>query len=348
MKKIYFTPGPSQLYPTIPLYIRTALKLDIASISHRGKEFENIFSGTVLSLRELMNIPKTHQVFFLSSSLEAMERILQNTVKKNSFHFVNGEFSRKWHQFALDLGKKPKKIEVASGNGFNFEEINIPKKTELLCITQNETSTGVCLPMKEIYTLKEKFPYLPIALDIVSSAPYPEIDFSKIDMAFFSVQKGFGLHAGLAVLIINNNLMEKSSGTFHSFQSLQTMAKKNQTPETPNVLYIYLLGKVCEDMLKKGIRTIRKETEEKAKLLYEFAENSTVFKPFVKEKKFRSPTTIVFELINNKSSEVVSKLEKKGLMIGKGYGEFKEKHIRIANFPAHSASGIKILLKTFE
>ncbi len=342
MKKIFFTPGPSQLYPTVPHHMRNALKENIGSISHRSKQFQNIYTETVLLLRKLMNIPKTHQVFFLSSSLEAMERILQNTVEKYSFHFINGEFSKKWYQFALDLHKEPKKHEVEPGNGFDFSHVQIPQHIELICITQNETSTGVYIPIEEIYELKKKHPSVLIALDIVSSVPYPQIDFSKIDMAFFSVQKGFGLPAGLSILIVNENVLEKSSGTYHSFQSLMKMAEKNQTPETPNVLYIYLLGKVCQDMLKKDIMKIRKETDTKAKILYDFAHKNK-FKPFVKDKKFRSPTTIVLEVIGKKSYEIVSQLEKQGLIVGKGYGQFKEKHIRIANFPAHTVGDINRL-----
>lgn len=345
MKKIFFTPGPTQLYPTIPRHIKNALKNNIGSISHRSKEFQTIFAETVLSVRKLMNIPKTHQIFFLSSSLEAMERILQNTVNKYSFHFINGEFSKKWHQFALDLQKKPEKYEVEPGKGFDFSQVQIPQQTELICITQNETSTGVGIPLSDIYKLKKNYLNVLIALDIVSSTPYPIIDFSKIDMTFFSVQKGFGLPAGLSVLIVDNNVLEKSSGTYHSFHSLFTMSQRNQTPETPNVLYIYLLGKVCQDMLKKDIMKIRKETDTKAKIIYDFANKNQLFRPFVKDKKFRSPTTIVLEVIGKNSEEIVSQLEKRGIIVGRGYGEFKEKHVRIANFPTHSIDDVKRLIK---
>lgn len=351
MKQIYFTPGPSQLYPTVSQHIKYALDHDLGSISHRSQLFQDIFAKTVRSLRALMHIPKTHHVFFLPSSLESMERIIQNTVEKYSFHFVNGAFSKKWYQFSVDLHKKPEKFEVDPGNGFDFTKIKIPRQTELICITQNETSTGVSLPIQDIYNLHKRFPQPIIALDIVSSAPYPLIDFSYIDMAFFSVQKGFGMPAGLDVLIINDRAIKQSLkvskkvsiGTYHSLPSLLSMAEKNQTPETPNVLFIYVLGKVCQDMLKKGISKIRREVNIKAKSIYDFAEKSNFYKPFVREKRYRSTTTIDLKLINKTSDDVVMKLKKKGLIIDKGYGEFKGKHIRIANFPQHSSMTFKKL-----
>ncbi len=329
-----------------------ALDHDIGSISHRSNRFRKIHRQTTSNVRKLLDIPLTHHIFFLSSALEAMERILQNTVMEYCTHFVNGAFSEKWYEFAKQLGKKPMKIPAPYGHGFSFKNAIIPVNTELICITQNETSTGVMIPMNDIYPVKRKNPRTLVALDIVSSAPYPKIDFKKIDMAFFSVQKGFGMPAGMCILIVNDHAIEKSLAlsiktpisTYHNFPTLLKMAEKNQTPETPNVLYIHILGKMCHDMLKKGIVKIRKETDKKAKLLYDFAENSEYFKPFVRDEKFRSPTTIDLELINKTSEEAVNKLKAKGLIVGKGYGTFKNSHIRIANFPAHSTENMKFLI----
>lgn len=356
MKTVYFTPGPSQLYPTVKKHTIDALNQDIGSISHRSRQFQKIHQRTTQNLRKLLDIPQTHHIFFLSSALETMERILQNTVFKYSAHFVNGAFSEKWYQFAIELHKKPQKFEVNLGNRFDFEKITIPRKTELICLTQNETSTGVSLPMQDIYDLHKRFPKPLIALDIVSSAPYPQIDYGKIDIAFFSVQKGFGLPAGLDVLILNERAIEKSRsiskkisiGTYHSFPSLLAMAEKNQTPETPNALFIYILGEVCQDMSKRSMKTIRKETNIKARLIYGFAEKNKHLKPFVKEKQFRSSTTIDLELIDKTSEEIVSTLKRKSLVIGKGYGKLKNNHIRIANFPAHAIRDTKLLVDELE
>ena len=149
MKKIFFTPGPSQLFPSVGEYIKQALSEDIASISHRSQKFEEIYYNTTISLKKLLDIPtKAYQVFFLSSATEAMERIIENCVEKYSFHFVNGAFSEKFFEIANDLKKEPMKNEVEDGQGFNFKTIKIPKKTELICFTRNETSTGVSLDPK--------------------------------------------------------------------------------------------------------------------------------------------------------------------------------------------------------
>lgn len=356
MKKIFFTPGPSQLYPTVAKHIINALAENIPSISHRGDKFHEIFQNTQNILRKLLKIPQGYKIFFLSSGTEAMERIIENTVGKFSLHFVNGAFSERFYQTAVELGKKPLKIETRLGNGFNFQTINIPAKTEVICFTHNETSSGVALPLPEIYFLKKKYPDKLVAVDTVSSAPYADVDYKFIDVCFFSVQKGFGLPAGLGVVIVSPAALEKykflkhkkaSLGSYHSFDSLLKYLEKQETPETPNVLAIYLLGKVCEDLVSSArhrLAETRRETEEKAKMIYDFFERKNGFRIFVKDKLFRSNTVIVIEVIEG-SKPVIEKLKKKGFFVGNGYGEFKDKHLRIANFPAHSVADFRRLLR---
>ena len=352
MKKIFFTPGPSQLFPTVPLHIKNALRDGILSVSHRGYPFEGFFQNIEDSLKRFLGIPEKHHIFFLSSATEAMERIIENCVEKYSFHFVNGSFSERFYQVAIELKKKAQKNEVQLGMGFNFKNIKIPKHTELICFTQNETSTGVLTDVSNIYAIKKQYPEKLVALDIVSSVPYVKVDFNLIDLVFFSVQKGIGLPAGLGVLIVSPKAIEKSkhlkdknnnTGSYHNFYELLKYGEKNQTPETPNVFNIYLLSKVIEDMLKIGIDKIRTDTEKKANLLYKFFDNHLKYKPFVSDINTRSKTVLTINVTDPKS--LIKELKSKGLIVGSGYGKLKDSQIRIANFPSHSIRDIKTLLK---
>jgi phosphoserine aminotransferase len=166
-----------------------------------------------------------------------------------------------------------------------------------------------------------------------------------IDIAFFSVQKGFGLPSGLGVLIVNDILVQHSDiQGYHSYSSLAKKEKVFQTPETPNVLAIFLLGKVVEDMLKIGIARIRKLTEEKARLIEKCLQTYPhKGAPFIKNREVRSQTVFVVEF-GKKAEEVVKRLASKGLIVGKGYGEYKDTQIRIANFPQHSILHMQTLV----
>ena len=302
-----------------------------------------------------MEIPDNFHIVFTGSANEIFERVLQNCVEKSSFHFVNGAFSEKFYEFAGQLKKEPQKINATWGEGFDMKSVEIPEEVELIALTLNETSTGVTLHSEDISLIREKYPDKIIALDAVSAVPSTKIDFSQIDTTFFSVQKAFGLPAGLGVWIFNDRCLQKAKslqekgkniGTYHSIPELSKRAKAFQTPETPNVLGIYLLGKIAEDMLRKSVETIQIETRYKATLLYHFLDSQDELTAFVEDKKLRSQTVIVVQLTSNNAEMYVEKLKNQGILIGTGYGKYKKTQLRIANFPTHSREVFERLVDT--
>ncbi|MDN5199761.1 aminotransferase class V-fold PLP-dependent enzyme [Fulvivirgaceae bacterium BMA10] len=356
MKKLFFTPGPSALYFTAEEHIKQALKEQVPSISHRGKDFQKIFASAVENIKVLLNIPDDFHIFFTGSANEIWERLIENCVEHESFHLVNGAFSKRFHQVSHELGRNALALNSPHGTCASIEEILVPETSELIATTQNETSTGVMQPLQDMYTLRSRYPEKLLAVDTVSALPYADIDYTMVDSVYFSVQKGFGLPAGLGVWILNERCIEKanklrskgrSTGSYHSISSLLEKAGKNQTPETPNVLGMYLLSKVAADMIEKGITQIRKETEYKAAILYNMLEAHSLLDPFVKEKQHRSKTVIVAET-KKTSSEIIGKVAETGMVIGTGYGSFKEDHIRIANFPTHSKEQMEMLVDFLE
>lgn len=350
---VNFTPGPSQLFYTVEDHTRQAFKERIPSLSHRSKEFESIYATVKTGLVELLSIPTGFHIFFTGSATEIWERSIQNLVEKNTSHFVNGAFSKRYFEIAGQLGKTAFKVESSLGTGFT-ESTSLPDQTELIALTHNETSTGVSLPLGFINSFNDKYPEAFVVVDAVSSLPYPDFDYNKIDSVFFSVQKGFGLPAGLGVWIVNERCLAKaekiskdggSIGTYHSLPTLLANEKKNQTPETPNVLSIYLLSKVIQDFNRRGIQIIRKETEYKAAILYQALEGHGLAKPFVKDKTHRSQTVIVAEC-GIHTERIAKDLAKAGLFAGDGYGENKKSQLRFANFPTHSKEQFELLVDT--
>src|SRR5690606_29728595 len=202
--RVNFTPGPSQLYFTVADHARQAFRDGIPSISHRSKQFEQISKEATEGLRDLLKVPDNYFISFTGSATEVWERIFQNLVEEKSFHLVNGSFSKRFYEIGVQLNKKAEKIEVPAGQGFDTD-VSIPSDAEVIAVTHNETSTGVSIPLEVIYQLKEQNPRAIIAVDAVSSLPYPSFDYSKVDTVFFSVQKGFGLPAGLGVWMVNEN-----------------------------------------------------------------------------------------------------------------------------------------------
>ncbi len=356
MPKVFFTPGPAQLYPTFEPHVLTAVREQIGSISHRSKQFKAIYQHADEQLRLLLHIPATHAILFTGSATEIWERALQNGSGRESFHLVNGSFSKRFYEFASELGRTAHKVEAPFGSGFNLDDIILPEGVELVCLTHNETSSGVSTTVADIHQLKRRYPDKLFVVDMVSSAPYPDFDFSLVDSAFFSVQKGFGLPAGLGVWIVNERFLHKAEslkaqgtyiGTHHSLPTLWKNYKSFETPATPNVLGIYLLGRVAQDMNQKGITEIRRETENRAERIYKLLEDHPVLKPAVTNPKHRSHTVLVASTTDS-APAIIEGLKAKNIVIGSGYGTYKETQIRIANFPANTEEQVGSLLTALQ
>jgi phosphoserine aminotransferase len=352
---ISFNPGPSQLYPEIEVDIQQALDEHILSLSHRCEKFGEVIRRAKDNLRTYFSIPADYRIFFASSAIESMEIALRNCCSQRSFHFVNGAFSRRFFTSAQHTKKSPLHLTAEEGQGFTLEQTKIPVDCDLVCLTQNETSTGVRLSYEFIEKIRRTHPEKLIAVDIVSSAATERVSFEPADFWFFSVQKACGLPAGLGVIIVSKRALTKARvlaaqgadiGSHHSLLSLDEFSQKHQTPATPNMLAIWLLGKRFYRLIQVGIEAIEKETREKAQTFYGWLEGHPVLKPFVKNSADRSFTIIPILLPDGKTSKAIQDaLKSHNLAVGSGYGSFKETQIRIANFPQHSKEDIDRLIK---
>ena len=188
-----------------------------------------------------------------------------------------------------------------------------------------------------------------IALDCVSGIPSLPFNITDVDTFYFSVQKCFGLPSGLGVWIYNDKCLDKHNklkerkitGTYHSLSKLYQMGLKHQTPETPNVLGIYLFSKVIKDMMNIGIENIVRDTNYKSTLLYNTINNHQGLSAYVEDKNIQSKTVIVVDT-KNEENYYINELKNKGKIIGKGYGSLTNQ-IRIANFPTHSKEAFESL-----
>ncbi len=354
---IYFTVGPTQLYPTVGDHILDSLKQDTPSISHRGAAFAGWYKTCVKNLGKLLGIPADSHIYFLSSGTEGMERVIQNTVSNSSLHLIQGAFGTRWYEIASELKKNPHKIVADHHKAFTSIDIKSGKfkGVDLVCITHNDTSTGIRIGEQLISEIKSLYPKAIIAIDAVSSVPTEPIPWDMVDCAFFGVQKGFGLPAGLGVLVISDRALKRSYelkeggvniGTYHSFPTLESYAKKWQTPETPSTWLVYLLSRVTTDMCKMGIGSIRKTTESYAQRIYGLVDNSTIFSCLI-DGPDRSRSTLCLN-VKGGSKRFIEYAQSMGVVVGSGYGSEAEKQIRIALFPAHTTTQVNVLVSVMK
>lgn len=349
-----FTPGPTALHPTIAAETAAALEDGILSESHRSPRFVREVERTVEALKGLLGIPPEHRVLLVSSATEAMERLLAGATRTRTFHLVNGAFARRFRDVAENLGRDAEVLEVRDGEGFPAGA-QVPEGTELLAMTQNETSTGVRIPADRVHSLADAAERAGAlsAVDLVTGWPTEEIDPGRIDAGFFSVQKAFGLPAGLGVIVVGPALVERArrleaegarGGGYLHLPALLSAADRNQTVATPNMLAIRLLGRVAEAYLDVGIQRLRQEASAKAELMWEAVGETGVLRPFVHDPEVRSRTVLVVEREDGGSTDAIrGALQAAGFVVGNGYGPWKGRHLRIANFPVHSVEAMAAL-----
>lgn len=347
MIKSTFAIGPSQLSRDTQADIKKAVDEKILEISHRSAEFSAISEMTITETKRLLRIPEEYRVFYLDSANQAWHSIICNVVVKNSFHFSNGAFSGKFSMAATALYKEAVSDDVEWGQQNNFLETKIPDESELITVCYNETSTGVMMTAADLAGLRGQHPDKLIAVDTVSCAGAVELDFAQADLWYFSVQKCFGLPAGLGILVVSPRAYDRSLLLAESQENLAglwswerlegRMSTKFQTPQTPNILNIWLLGHQAKRWNEQGgLPPLVAETKRKKRLFHDWVASQDRFSFLGTDPKYNSDTVFVLTASSELVTRVHAACAEHQIFVGGGYGKTKDHCFRIANFPAVS------------
>ncbi|GAB4035064.1 aminotransferase class V-fold PLP-dependent enzyme [Spirosoma jeollabukense] len=319
---ITFYPGPSKVYPQVADYAAEAVRSGIVSLNHRSAGFMDVVKETVRLLHEKLDIPADYHVALVSSATECWEIVAQSLTAEASLHPHNGAFGKKWAEYAYKI-KQPTSLSDA----------------DVLCIVQNETSNGTQVSMETLVKFRREFSAL-IAVDAVSSMAGIAFDWTLADVWFASVQKCFGLPAGLAVLIYSPAALKRAeeigeSAHYNSLLFIHENFSKFQTPYTPNGLGIYLLMRVLQQV--PPIAEVDAITKKRAADWYAFFEQEMRNSPFrilIADAAIRSDTVIAVEGSEADIKAIKTAAQQAGITLGNGYGDWKNTTFRIANFPA--------------
>ena len=334
MKLISFYPGPSRVYSNIPEYLYEAYMDGVLSYNHRSSEFSAIMKETIGLLYEKLLIPEDYKFVFLSSATECWEVIAQSLTVKKSFHFYNGAFGEKWMSSAKKL--RPEVTGVAFDRESELPvDHQVDAENEIICVTSSETSNGTMVRDSLIAQLKANHPKKLIAVDATSSMAGINHDFRYADIWYASVQKCFGLPAGMAVMVLSPAAIERSRwiGEEAHYNSMNFMLghfANYQTPYTPNVMDIYLLKRTLEH--SKGAEYIHEKLLKRKEEFDHFIQDYDGFEFLVKNDGVRSDT--VFALKHKEPQKVRELALGSSIMLGAGYADLKDTTFRIANFPA--------------
>ena len=305
-------------------------------MNHRSPEFIRLSKKTIKLLKNRLDIPANYTVFFTSSATECWEIIAQSLIVDESMHIFNGAFGEKWYDYTKRLRPKAQSTQFDLNKLPNLRSLSA-SNAEVICLTQNETSNGTQVPNETIVAIKKLYPKKLIAVDATSSMGGVYLNFKNGDIWFASVQKCFGLPAGLAVMICSPQAMKQARKIneqthYNSLSAMDKMMAHWQTTYTPNVLGIYLFSRMLEkmgDITKVAKKIVRRHNEWLA-----FFCDSDKLKPLAFNTNVLSKTVIAIKGNPDLIKKLKSNARKKGLLLGEGYGNLKAETFRIANFPA--------------
>lgn len=282
-KRVYnFSAGPSQL----PLEVlETAQKqmlnyensgMSVMEMSHRSSAYQNIFDQTKANLKELMNIPDNYSILFLQGgATQQFSNIALNfNDKGKADYIVTGNFSKKAAQEAAKFTD----VHIAyDGKENNYthipgqDELDIRDDIDYVHLCTNNTIYGT----EWDYIPDTKG--IPLIADMSSNILSKPIDVSQFGVIYAGAQKNMGI-AGLAVVIVRNDLLETHKDQIPVLSELDTMAKKDSMYNTPPTYAIYMLGLVLKWIKKQGgLVAMQEYNVKKAKLLQDYLDTTDFY-----------------------------------------------------------------------
>ena len=289
LARVYnFSAGPAVL-PEEVLKKAAAEMLDyngcgmsINEMSHRSRTFDNVIQTAEQDIRDLMNIPDNYKVLFLQGGASQQFAAVPLNLMKNckACYIITGQWAKKAYQEAQKYGEA---IEVASSADKTFSyipdcsDLDIPEDADYVYICENNTIYGT------------KFKTLPntkghILVSDVSSCFLSEpVDVTKYGVIYGGVQKNVG-PAGLVISIIREDLITDDVPAYTpTMLKWKTQADNGSLYNTPNCWSIYMCGLVFKWLKEQGgLVEMKKRNEEKAKILYDYLDQSKMFKGTVR------------------------------------------------------------------
>ncbi|MCI9623102.1 MAG: 3-phosphoserine/phosphohydroxythreonine transaminase [Lachnospiraceae bacterium] len=300
MKRVYnFSAGPAVL-PEEVLKEAAAEMLDyqgtgmsVMEMSHRSKTFEGILNEAEQDLRDLMGIPDSYKVLFLQGGAHLQFAMIPMNLMKNrsADYIVTGQWAKKAYNEAAIYGKA-NKIASSEDETFSYipdcSDLPVSPDADYVYICENNTIYGT-----KFHTLPNTKGKLLVS-DVSSCFLSEPVDVTKYGLLYGGVQKNIG-PAGMVIAVIREDLITEDTlpGT-PTYMKYKIHADAGSLYNTPNAYCIYMCGKVFKWLKKMGgLEAMKARNEEKASILYDFLDESRLFRGTVR-KEDRSLMNVPF------------------------------------------------------
>ena len=334
-----FGSGPSKVRPEQAAALAAAREL---GTSHRQAPVKDVVRRIRSGLAELFSLQNGFVVSLGNGGTTAFwEAAIFGLIQERSQHLSFGEFSGR---FATLAGRAPwlKEPSVIKAEPGTYPQPAAEAGVDAYALTQNETSTGVCMPVRRPAGADDGALVL---VDATSAAGVLPADPAEFDAYYFAPQKVFGADGGLWLALLSPAALARvdeiaASGRYvPEFLSLKTAVEnsvKDQTLNTPAVSTLLLMATQLDWILENGgLDWTRERTDRSAAILYSWAEKSPYATPFVADAAMRSPVVGTIDFADEVSADAIAAvLRENGIVDTESYRKLGRNQLRIAMYPA--------------
>ena len=356
MERVYnFSAGPAVLPEEVLKECQDEMMnyggtgMSVMEMSHRSKAFESIINTAEADLRELMNIPDNYKVLFVQGGASLQFAMIPMNLMKNKVadYIITGQWAKKAFEEAKIYGDA---VAVASSADETFSyipdcsDLPIRDNADYVYICENNTIYGT--KFKTLPNTKGKT----LVADVSSCFLSEPVDVSKYGIIYGGVQKNIG-PAGTVIVIIREDLITEDvlPGT-PTMMKYKIHADNKSLYNTPPAYGIYVCGKVFKWLKAQGgLGVMKEKNEKKAGILYDFLDNSKLFKGTVR-KEDRSLMNVPFVTGNEElDAKFIKEAQVAGFVNLKGHRSVGGMRASIYNaMPLEGVEKLVEFMKKFE
>ena len=347
MRVYNFAAGPS----TLPLEVLKEAQaefldfagtgMSVTEISHRDKAYDAIVKEAEALVRELLAVPEDYAVIFVQggASQQFAAIPLNMMHNKKADYIVTGNFAKKAWQEGQLYGEAIK-IGDSSDKTYTYipdvDKLNYTEGADYVHITSNNTIFG---------SRYSKFPKCkaPLVADMSSEIFSREVNVADFGVIYAGAQKNLA-PAGVTIVIAKRSLIQEPLSICPTMLKWKVQDENGSLYNTPPAFSIYMANLVLRNLKAKGgVKAMNEVNEYKAGLLYDFIDNSKLYKNYV-EKEFRSIMNVPFVTGSDElDAKFIAESKKAGLVSLKGHRLVGGMRASIYN--AMPVEGVKALIE---
>ena len=352
MNRVYnFAPGPSMLPLEVLEQVQSELLcygstgMSVMEMSHRSKMYLEIFNRTVADLKDVMAVPDGYKIMFVQGGATAMfAAVAMNLMQGGKADYIDsGNFAHN----ALVEAQKYGEVVVAGSSredGYSYiPDYTLSPDAKYVHITTNNTIYGTR------YDHVPDTGSVPLVADMSSNILSEVYDVSKFGVIYAGAQKNVA-PAGVVILIVREDLLGNELPITPKVMSFKKMADADSMLNTPNCFGIYVAGLTFQWIKRQGgVAALEKVNIEKAKLLYDFLDDSSLFHGTARAKD-RSRMNVTFVTGDaDKDAAFVKEAAARGLVNLKGHRIVGGMRASIYNaMPIEGVRALVDFMKDFE